>query len=299
MERQVVSVPARVVAKGSYMPINPEVVGARSEPVRREWSATDSLIYALGVGAGVTETQFTTENSANVTQRVLPTQAVVLRAVGSSIGRIGTFNPALLVHGEEAITVHREIPPAGAIDTVSEITGIWDKGSGALVEITGRANLVSDGQPLFDVVTSLFLRGEGGWGGPRGSSGPRNVAPDRAPDHTVTYQTRDDQALLYRLSGDRNPLHSDPAFAAMAGFGRPILHGLCTYGFAGRALLHTLCDSDPAAFGAMEARFTSPVFPGERLTVVMWEEPGGALFQTLGDDGRVVIDSGRMRRVGQ
>ena len=110
----------------------------------------------------------------------------------------------------------------------------------------------------------------------------------------MTYRTRDDQALIYRLSGDRNPLHSDPAFAAMGGFDRPILHGLCTYGFTGRALLHALCDSDPSRFTGMEGRFSSPVLPGEALTVKMWADGDAAIFQTQGEDGRVVIDAGRV-----
>ena len=118
--------------------------------------------------------------------------------------------------------------------------------------------------------SSIFIRGEGGFGGDRGPSGPRNVAPERAPDHEVVYTTLPQQALLYRLSGDLNPLHSDPSFAAMGGFDRPILHGLCTYGFTGRALLHALCDDDPARFGSMEARFSTPVMPGDTLTVRMW-----------------------------
>ncbi len=120
------------------------------------------------------------------------------------------------------------------------------------------------------------------------------MPPEREPDHEVTYQTRTDQALLYRLSGDRNPLHSDPAFAAMGGFDRPILHGLCTYGFTGRALLHALCDSDPARFRSMEGRFSSPVLPGEALTVKAWVDGGEAVFQTTGDDGRVVLDAGKV-----
>jgi acyl dehydratase len=139
---------------------------------------------------------------------------------------------------------------------------------------------------------TVFIRGEGGWGGERGPSGGAHVAPDRAPDHRVTYETRPDQALLYRLSGDRNPLHSDPSFAQMAGFDRPILHGLCTYGFTGRALLTELCGGDPARFGSMEGRFSSPVFPGESLTVEMWDTEGSTTFRTLGEDGRVVIDNG-------
>jgi acyl dehydratase len=119
------------------------------------------------------------------------------------------------------------------------------------------------------------------------------VPPERDPDHTTTYETRIDQALLYRLSGDRNPLHSDPVFAGWGGFPKPILHGLCTYGFTGRALLHARCDSDPSRFTAMEGRFSSPVFPGEALTVELWDTGDGeATFRTLGGDGRVVLDAG-------
>jgi acyl dehydratase len=121
------------------------------------------------------------------------------------------------------------------------------------------------------------------------------VPPEREPDHQVTYQTSPDQALIYRLSGDRNPLHSDPSFAAMGGFDRPILHGLCSYGFTGRALLHTLCDGDVAKFHHMEGRFTSPVLPGDALTVSMWETgPGEAVFTTSVGE-RAVIDQGLLR----
>jgi acyl dehydratase len=209
-----------------------------------------------------------------------------------AMGKIGTFNPAMLVHGEQAIELYGEIPSSGTVSTVGEITGIWDKGKGAVVVSESTSTDVATGQPLFKNTMSAFIRGEGGWGGDRGPSGPQNVAPERAPDHEVTYQTRVDQALTYRLSGDRNPLHSDPAFAAMGGFDRPILHGLCTYGFTGRALLHTLCDSDPARFTSIAGRFSSPVLPGEALTVKMWVDGGSAVFQTCGEDGRVVIDSG-------
>ncbi len=119
------------------------------------------------------------------------------------------------------------------------------------------------------------------------------MPPDRKPDHEVTYDTRADQALVYRLSGDRNPLHSDPSFAKLAGFQTPILHGLCTYGFTGRALLHTLCGSDPARFKKMDARFSKPVYPGDVLTVKMWNDGDGkAIFQTVTQEGTVVIDGG-------
>jgi acyl dehydratase len=281
------------------MPIDPSAVGATSPPVRRSWTSKDAILYALGVGAGAVdpldELQFTTENTNGVTQQVLPTMAVVLGGGGAgAIGSIGSFNPAMLVHGEQSFELHAPIPVEGEVETVGEITGIYDKGKGAVVEIRSTSTDVAAGSPLFTTTMSAFIRGEGGFGGDRGPSGPKNVAPDRDPDHTVAYVTRSDQALLYRLSGDRNPLHSDPSFAAMGGFDRPILHGLCTYGFTGRGLLHALCGGDPTRFTSMEGRFSSPVLPGERLTVRMWETgPGEAVFQTTGDDGRVVLDGGR------
>ncbi|MET0901654.1 MAG: MaoC family dehydratase, partial [Acidimicrobiales bacterium] len=215
--------------------------------------------------------------------------------LGGAFGAIGSFNPAMLVHGEEGITLHREIPVEGELEAVSEITGIFDKGKGAVVVTESKATLVDTGEPLFDTRMSAYIRGEGGWGGDRGPSGNPNEAPDRDPDHSIELQTRTDQALIYRLSGDRNPLHNDPSFAAMGGFDRPILHGLCTYGFTGRGLLHALCGSDPARFKGMDARFSSPVMPGEALTVKAWEMgDGAAVFQTCGEDGRVVIDAGRL-----
>jgi acyl dehydratase len=281
------------------MPINPDAVGTKSDPVRRRWDSKDCLIYALGVGAGAAdplkELEFTTENTSDTPQRALPTLAVVIAPLGGGFEKIGTFNPAMLVHGEQGITLHREIPVEGELEAVSEITGIYDKGKGAVVVTETQCTLADTGEKLFDTRMSAFIRGEGGWGGDRGPSGGQNQAPERDPDTTVTVQTRTDQALLYRLSGDRNPLHSDPAFAAMGGFDRPILHGLCTYGFTGRALLHELCSSDPARFTGMDARFSSPVMPGEALTVKIWNEgDGSAIFQTCGDDGRVVIDNGRV-----
>jgi acyl dehydratase len=281
------------------MPINPDAVGSKSEPIRRRWDSKDCLIYALGVGAGAAdplqELQFTTENTSDTPQRALPTIAVVLGPLGAGMGNIGTFNPAMLVHGEQSITLHREIPVSGELEAVGEITGIYDKGKGAVVVTESKVTLVDTGEPLFDTRMSAFIRGEGGWGGDRGPSGTPNQAPEREPDQTLTVQTRTDQALIYRLSGDRNPLHSDPAFAAMGGFDRPILHGLCTYGFTGRALLHALCDGDPARFKGQEARFASPVMPGEALTVKIWNDGDGtAIYQTCGGDGRVVIDAGRV-----
>ncbi len=275
------------------MPINPDAVGTKSEPAQRSWNSKDCLLYAVGVGAGTDELAFTTENTKDVQQRVLPTMAVVLGAGGGAFGKIGSFNPAMLVHGEQGVTLHREIPVEGTLESVMEVTGIFDKGKAALIVTETASTLVDTGEPLFTTRSSAFIRGEGGFGGDRGPSGPQNVPPERAPDHEVTYQTREDQALTYRLSGDRNPLHSDPSFAASGGFDKPILHGLCTYGFTGRALLHALCGSDPARFKSIEGRFSSPVIPGEALTVRMWVDGDAAVFQTSATDGRVVIDAGR------
>jgi acyl dehydratase len=277
------------------MPINPDAVGSKGDPIEVSWTSKDCLLYAVGIGAGTEELAFTTENTADVDQRVFPTFPVVIGwGRGSAMGDIGSFNPALLVHGKQSVTLHREIPTDGAAVLQSEITGIYDKGKAAVVETATTAT--TDGDPLYTTTSSVFIRGEGGWGGDRGPSGPQNVPPERDADHEVTYRTSPDQALVYRLSGDRNPLHSDPSFAAMGGFDRPILHGLCTYGFTGRALLHTLCGSDPSRFVHVEGRFASPVFPGEALTVRMWElDDGDAVFVTSVDD-RAVIDQGRLRR---
>jgi acyl dehydratase len=278
------------------MPLDHTVVGVESEPYERSWTSADTLLYAVAVGAGqgdpLRELEFTTENSQGVPQRVLPTFAV-LAAWAPGGRRLGDVNPAMLVHAEQAFELHRPLPAEGRVRSTSKVVGIYDKGSGALVVSETIAVDPGTGERLITSRGSVFIRGEGGFGGDRG---PRDEwsEPDREPDHRVTYPTGPEQALLYRLCGDRNPLHSDPAFAARAGFPRPILHGLCTYGVTGRALLHTLAAGDPARFAAMSGRFSSPVFPGEALTVSMWVDGDGARFRTTKDDGTVVIDRGRV-----
>jgi len=279
------------------MPINPDAVGSRSEPIEVSWDSKDALLYAVGIGAGHEELAFTTENTDDVEQLVFPTFPVVIGwGRGSAMGNIGSFNFAMLVHGQQAVTLHQPIPVEGTATLQSEVTGLYDKGKAAVVETTTTA--LVDGDPLYTNTSSAFIRGEGGWGGDRGPSGPRNVPPDRAPDETVSSRTSRDQAFVYRLSGDRNPLHTDPSFAAMGGFDTPILHGLCTYGFTGRALLHARCGGDPADFRHIEGRFASPVFPGESLTIEMWSTGDGeTVFTTSageGDTARVVIDQGRL-----
>jgi acyl dehydratase len=261
--------------------------------VRRSWNSKDGLLYAVGVGAGTGELPFTTENSKDISQRILPTFAVIIGGGGAPFDKIGTFNPAMLVHGEQGIKLLGEIPPEGEIESTGRVSAMWDKGKGAVVEMVSESILVETGEPLLETRSSVFIRGEGDFGGERGPSASFEV-PSRAPDHEVTYSTREDQALTYRLSGDRNPLHSDPSFAKMGGFEKPILHGLCTYGFTGRALLHALCDGDPSRFGSMDGRFSKPVYPGDDLTIRMWVDGSDCTFQTTNQDGDVVLDQGRM-----
>ncbi|HLI02194.1 MAG TPA: MaoC/PaaZ C-terminal domain-containing protein [Acidimicrobiales bacterium] len=279
------------------MPVNPDAVGYAEGPTEVSWTSKECLLYALGVGAGAldptgAELPFTTENSAGVPQQALPTLPVVLAGPGSWRQAIGDYDPAMLVHGEQSVELHAPLPVEGTASVTTRITGVYDKGSGAVVETETVG--VASGRPMYTLRSAVFIRGAGGWGGDRGPS-RRPARPDGPADATVTYPTRLDQALLYRLSGDRNPLHSDPAFAARAGFERPILHGLCTFGFTGRALLHARCGSDPQRFVAMGGRFSRPVLPGEPLTVEIWDlADGEAAFRTSTPAG-VVLDGGTLR----
>lgn len=280
------------------MTLNLELTGQEWDAGEHSWTSKDSILYAVGVGAGAEDPQrelaFTTENSHGVEQQVLPTFTVLLGSSAIGGPALGDFHLAQILHAEQAITLHRPLPVEGTTRSTTRVEGFYDKGSGALIILESTVVDAATGAPLARTRTGIFVRGEGGFGGPRGGSEPW-AAPDRPADHVVSYRTRPDQALLYRLSGDRNPLHSDPWFAAQAGLDRPILHGLCTYGFTGRALLHAVCGSDPAAFGGMSARFTSPVVPGEELTVHVWDEGGSCLFRTKVGD-RVVLDRGVFTR---
>jgi len=279
------------------MPLNPDAVGEVGDLREISWTSKDALLYAVGIGAGQADLQFSTENTKDVTQVVYPTFAVAAGmgtpATGEgALRKIGDFNWAMLVHGSQAITLHRPIPVAATATSQDRVAAMYDKGKAAIVVVENEVK-TSEGEPLWNTRSAVFIRGEGGWGGDRGPSGPQNEPPaGAAPDHEVTLQTSPDQAFVYRLSGDRNPLHSDPSFAALGGFDRPILHGLCTYGFTGRALLAELADNDVTRFHHIEGRFTSPVMPGDALTVRIWRTADDTAMFTTSVGDRVVIDQG-------
>ncbi len=278
------------------MPLNPAAVGAVGDIRTMSWNSKDALLYAVGIGAGQNDLPFTTENTKDVQQVVFPTFAVVAGSGTTSPGKsamaeIGTFNWALLVHGSQAITLHRPIPIEAEATVQDKVVAMYDKGKAAVV-VTEAETKLKTGELLWTTRSSVFIRGEGGWDGDRGPSGPQNEPPAKAPDHEVTLQTSPDQAFVYRLSGDRNPLHTDPSFAAIGGFDRPILHGLCSYGFTGRALLGALCNNDVTKFKHIEGRFSSPVMPGDALTVRMWNVGAGETVFTTSVGDRVVIDQG-------
>lgn len=283
------------------MPLDPSKVGAATEPRTVSWTSKDSLIYALGIGAGVDDLAFTTENSIGVDQRAYPTQAVTLGGLDPAVlGMVGDFDRRMIVHGEQFVSFDAPFPVEATIEVSTEVTGLYDKGKGAVIEVTSRSVDAESKAPLFSLVTSLFVRGAGGFGGEPGPDKSANDAPDRDPDLTLAVPTRDDQALIYRLTGDRNPLHSDPTYAQKVGFDRPILHGLATFGITARVLLDALAESDPDRLRSIDGRFTKPVLPGETLTVKVWtlDDPDASrptsLFGVEGEDGRSVISGGRI-----
>jgi acyl dehydratase len=207
----------------------------------------------------------------------------------------------MLLHGSQQIRLFAPLPPAGKLNVVSDVADLQDKGEGknAVVVLRGRGTDPETSELVAETVTTLVIRKEGGFGGQPGQRPVAPQIPDREPDARVALPTREDQALIYRLSGDRNPLHSDPWFATkMAGFPKPILHGLCTYGVAGRVLVEELGGGDASKISAVGARFTAVVFPGDTLTTSVWRtEPGHAVFRTEasdpdGSNARLVLEDG-------
>jgi len=270
-----------------------DAAGATGEPMSIQWTSDDCLLYALGVGAGVDELAYTTENTAGTEQVALPTMPVAYAQRAKVFHLLGKLDWTKIVHAEQSVEPLAPVPVAGDSESVGRIANVFDKGKNAIAVIEFASRERGAEHECFRTTMTLMIRGAGGWGGDPGPASSWS-APERAPDHVFEDQTAPTQALLYRLSGDRNRLHSDPGFAAKAGFRVPILHGLCTYGYAGRALLHAVCEDDTSRFRRMSARFSSPVFPGDSLRTEIWLENGQALFRTLGADDTVVLTNGQL-----
>ena len=258
------------------MPIDPsKALGAPIQGGSFRWDRDRVILYHLGIGAGdpptdPNELAYTYERNL----KVLPSFGVI-PAFGS-LGGVGQvpglqFNPALLLHGEQDLEIRKPIPVEGEVETNGKVAGIYDKGKAALVVLETETKLKGEAEPLFVNRFSLFLRGEGGFGG---ESGPPagNEAPNRAPDGTVESKTLPQQALLYRLSGDKNPLHADPEFAKMGGFDRPILHGLCSFGVVCKAVVDHALGGYTGKVARYQARFAGVVFPGETIVTSFWRE---------------------------
>ncbi len=262
------------------MPINlDEAIGAELDPVEFSWTSSDIQLYHLGLGAGgdpmdQRELRYLTDATpqvlptfGNVAQNFHMTEPPAVRFPGIDI------ELSKVLHASEAVTAPGPIPPSGTGTAVTRFTEIWDKGRAAVI---WSETTVTDpgGTLLWTQKRSIFARGEGGFGGDRGPSGS-STTPERAPDLELSIPVSPQQALLYRMCGDRNPLHSDPDFAAAAGFPRPILHGLCTYGMTCKALVDALLDGDVSQLRSYDARMAGVVFPGETLRVSAWKSADG------------------------
>ena len=272
--------------------ISSDLVGMTFEPVPFSWDSKDVMLYAVGVGAKPEgELEFVYEGKG---PKVLPTYAVIpgMFSMGGLVSNVD-IDLAMLLHGEQAITLHREIPPEGKVRVTGRISEVWDKGKAAVI---GSEGIVEDDQGLlFTTKATLFIRGAGGFGGERGpSTAGVNVPPERQPDHVVEEVTRPEQGAIYRLSGDRNPIHIDPDFATMAGFQKPFMHGLCTYGIVGRAILRSLCGGDPSRFESFAARFADQVYFGDTIITKIWRTGAGeAIVQAETQKGSVVLSQAR------
>ncbi|MBX3207817.1 MAG: SDR family NAD(P)-dependent oxidoreductase [Labilithrix sp.] len=263
-------------------------LGFEMAPQKSQYDEKDLALYALGVGAGANpldagELQYVYENASDF--RALPTFGVVpaLGMVFEALKR-GENAPGMnygfdrILHGEQLTELRRPLPPSAKLTHKAKIKEIWDKGKGAVV-VTAITSFDEDGNELIYNELSTFVRGAGGWGGERGPSAEINVPPNRAPDATVEEKISASQALLYRLSGDINPLHADPGFAKAFGFDKPILHGLCTFGYAARHVIKAFSNNDPRFFKSIKVRFSDSVFPGETLVTEMWKDGEKIVFR--------------------
>ena len=282
------------------MPIKyDELMALKNLGQKYAYSDREVMLYAYGIGLGadpMDENELAFVNEACAVARplkVVPTFASVA-AWGAGPGEMN-LNRLLVVDGERDISFHKPLATAARITADSTVLEVYDKGKDKGVVISHQTVLRDEaGEKLATLVASRFARGDGGFGGPNLAQPEPHRMPAREPDRTVDIATRPDQALIYRLCGDRNPLHSDPEFARRAGFPRPILHGMCTYGITCRGILQTYADYDPAAFRQHAVRFSSPVYPGETVTMDLWKDGNVISFEAKVTARDVtVIKSGR------
>lgn len=270
----------------------------RFEDVRHDYTSRDAILYALGVGMGADpldrhELPFVYEKN----QLAVPTMASVLASPGFWMrdNKALGIDALKLVHGEQSVTMHASLPPSGSVVGRTRVVRIVDKGEGkgAVLQTEKKLHDPITDALIATVEQAIFCRGDGGFsqvsGGGDEAAAPFAATPDGAPARAFDLRTRDDAALLYRLSGDLNPLHADPDVAQKAGFAKPILHGLATYGIACRALLANFCDHDPARLRSIKARMSSPVFPGETIRVECWPRTGGIAFRARAVERDVLV----------
>ncbi|MBC7102729.1 MAG: MaoC family dehydratase N-terminal domain-containing protein [Parvibaculum sp.] len=272
-----------------------KLMSLKAEGQEFSYGDRETMLYALGIGFGrdpldAKELPFVYEKNL----KTVPTLATVVAWGAGAIGDSG-INYAMVVHGEQRLKLYKPLPIAAKLLADSRVVGAWDKGEGKGAIIVTETDLSEKGGGKLCTLTStIFARGDGGFGGPREGAPEPHKLPERQPDMSVDAETKPDQALLYRLSGDRNPLHSDPEFAKAVGFPKPILHGLCTYGTCCRAIISGALDYDPTQITGFDVRFSAPVFPGDTVTVDIWKEKGLISFRArVKERDAVVINNGR------
>lgn len=266
--------------------------------IEQTYTTKDSILYALGLGLGADpmderQLRFVYEDG----MAALPTMSVVLGYPGFWLKDPETgVDWVKVLHGEQGIIVHKPLPAEGTVVGKTRVTEIIDKGEGRGALILSERDVVdkASGDLLATLTSTTFARGDGGFGGPEGPSPKPHVLPERDADEVCDLPTLPQAALIYRLSGDFNPLHADPKVAVAAGFERPILHGLCTLGVAGHALLKTACGYDPARFKSMALRFSAPVYPGETIRTEVWRDDSVVSFRSsVVERDVVVLNNGR------
>jgi acyl dehydratase len=275
------------------MPIEyPALLSLKEEGKRYSYTDRDTMLYALAVGFGddpfnENELRFVYEKEL----RAVPTLATVVAwGAGVSTEKLGV-NYKLVLHGEEEAIFHRPMPIAANIVADSSVVEVYDKGEGKGAVVVRQTVLrdEADGEPIVSLKRTIIARGDGGTGGSKQPTPAPHPVPDREPDTVLLYKSHPNQAALYRLCGDRNPLHVDPERGRAAGFEAPILHGLCTYGFTCRAVLEAYCDFDPARIASLQVRFSSPVFPGDTLKISLWRDGDVVSFEAAVPERDVVV----------